>query len=526
MKKSLLLLFVAFATLVASAQTKVEIDGIWYNLNKGAKQAEVTWGESKYSSSINIPSKIIYEGIKCSVTSIGDYAFSGCRNLTDIIIPEGVTSIGTGAFYGCSSLAAINIPSSVTSIENNNSHEFGYFDGTKYVDGVITGIGFLAFEGCSSLSAITVAEGNTVYDSRGGCNAIIETSSNTLIVGCAATIIPKGVTSIAEGAFYGCNSPSNIILPESVTSIEGYAFNACSSLSTIIVAEGNTMYDSRGGCNAIIETSSNTLIVGCAATIIPKNVASIEDYAFSGCSNLTDITIPEGVISIGYGAFEDCSNLKAITVAEGNTMYDSRGGCNAIIETSSNTLIVGCAATIIPEDVTSIGYYAFQGCSNLTDITIPEGVTSIGSGAFQGCSGLTTINIPQGVKDIENYTFSGCSSLTEITFAKGMKRIGYRAFENCSSLTNINIPKGVKNIAPLAFKNCSSLTTINIPKSVASFGENVFSGCDALNSIYCYTKNEALIFESIFIFSYDPVDFDKIVILPKRKSRQRAVHNR
>ena len=360
MKKHLLLLFAALLPLVASAQTKVEIDGIWYNLVSNAKQAEVTFKGNDpfqsmwYSGSITIPATVTYDGVAYSVTSIGQDAFRGC-SLTSITIPESVTSIGKHAFSSCS-LTSITLPEGVTSI------------------------GSSAFEGCSGLTAIVVAEGNEVYDSRGDCNAIIETASNVLIAGCSTTIIPESVTSIGNSAFSGC-SLTSITIPESVTSIEVSAFLSCRSLTSITIPEG---------------------------------VTSIGNSAFNQCRSLTAITIPEGVTNIGDRAFFGCRSLTAIVVAKGNKVYDSRGDCNAFIETNSNTLIQGCATTIIPEGVTSIGMYAFSGCRSLTSITIPEGVTSIGSSAFEGCRSLTAITIPKSVTSIGDWAFFYCTSLTDV----------------------------------------------------------------------------------------------------------------
>ena len=362
MKKHLLLLFVALLPLVASAQTKVEIGGIWYKLTAETREAEVTFkGDDPfqsmwYSGSITIPATVTYDGVAYSVTSIGNYAFYGCTSLTATTIPEGVTSIGEDAFWSCSSLTAITIPEGVTSIGNS------------------------AFEGCRSLTSIT---------------------------------LPEGVTSIGGWAFQSCTSLTAITIPEGVTSIGWGTFSGCTRLTSIVVAKGNKVYDSRGDCNAIIETNSNTLIQGCATTIIPEGVTSIGDYAFY-CTSLTAITIPEGVTSIEYYAFGGCSSLTAIVVAKGNKVYDSRGDCNAIIETNSNTLIQGCATTIIPEGVTSIGGIAFYKCSNLTAITLPEGVTSIEVGAFFWCSSLTAITLPASVTSIGGSAFNGCESLTDV----------------------------------------------------------------------------------------------------------------
>ena len=118
---------------------------------------------------------------------------------------------------------------------------------------------------------------------------------------------------------------------------------------------------------------------------------NIGDNAFNGCESLRSITIPNSVTSIGDGVFEECMSLTSISVESGNTVYDSRNNCNAIIETATNTLLYGCQNTIIPNSVTSIGDSAFSGCSSLTSINIPNSVTSIGERTFIGCSSLTSI---------------------------------------------------------------------------------------------------------------------------------------
>ncbi len=352
--------------------------------------------------------------IEDGVTSIGDWAFNECSGLTSVTIPGSVTSIGGYAFQNCSSLTSIYIPANVTSIG-------------------------ISFNYCS-LKSIVVDEENSVYDSREGCNAIIETATNTLIVGSENTIIPNSVTSIGSCAFGGRNGLASITIPNSVTSIrdyafgdcydltsvtigknvthiEGQAFYRCTGLASIVVDEGNSVYDSREGCNAIIKTETNTLIKGCKNSTIPGSVTSIEGGAFQDCNSLTSIEIPNSVSSIGYGAFRDCTGLTSIVVDEENSVYDSREGCNAIIETATNTLIQGCMNTIIPNSVTTIGDYAFYNCSGLTSVTIPNSVTSIGSWVFYNCDGLTSMEIPSSVTEVGFNAFSGCSNLTDIYLA-------------------------------------------------------------------------------------------------------------
>ena len=293
------------------------------------------------------------------------------------------------------------------------------------------------------------------------------------------------VTRIGNEAFHGCSGLTSITIPSSVSSIGYEAFYWCSGLTSVKVDEGNKVYDSREGCNAIIETATNTLVAGCKSTIIASSVTNIKNYAFCGCSGLTSITIPSSVTSIGSGAFDYCRGLTSVKVDEGNKVYDSREGCNAIIETATNTLLLGCKSTIIASSVTSIGNRAFYGCSGLTSITIPSSVTSIGNSAFEDCSGLKSITIPEGVTTIGEDTFFGCSGLTSVTIPSSVTSIGSGAFSKCSKLTSITIPEGVTTIGNSAFEGCSSLTYINIPSSVTSIAYSAFSGC---NNLTCHVE--------------------------------------
>ena len=384
-------------------------------------------------SSVTIPN---------SVTSIGGGAFFGCSGLTSLTIPSSVTSIGDGAFYGCSGLTSLTIPNSVTSIGRD---AFIVCSGltSLTIPNSVTSIGNNAFSFCSGLTAITVASGNPTYDSRNNCNTIIETATNTLIVGCQNTVIPNSVTSIGDYAFSGCSGLTSVTIPNSVTSIGYAAFIGCSGLTAITVASGNPTYDSRNNCNAIIETATSTLIAGCQNTVIPNSVASIKTGAFEGCSGLTSVTIPNSVTRIGEYTFSYCSGLTAITVASGNPTYDSRNNCNAIIETANNTLIAGCQNTVIPNSVTSIGYAAFYGCSGLTSITIPNSVDSIGDYAFRFCEGLTSVTIGNSVTSIGERAFESCSNLAEVTcLATAPSSLGWGAFGDCHP--SLTVPCGTE----------------------------------------------------------------------------------
>ena len=188
----------------------------------------------------------------------------------------------------------------------------------------------------------------------------------------------KKVTIIGARAFRECYGITSITIPENVTSIEGHAFKDCCYITSVT---------------------------------LPESVTKIGWNAFDGCGSLTSITIPKNVTWIGVLAFSNCGSLTSIIVDKENKYYDSRDNCNAIIETKSNTLVKACKKTVIPEDVTSIGDFAFSDFGGLTSITIPKSVTSIKYGAFSNCGNLTSVTIPNSVKSIGEQVFSYCGNL-------------------------------------------------------------------------------------------------------------------
>ena len=296
------------------------------------------------------------------------------------------------------------------------------------------------------------------------------------------------ITSIGDRAFYGCSSLTSVTIPNSVTSIGDYAFYDCYSLTSVTIGNSVTSI----GELAFYDCYSLTSVT------IGNSVTSIGELAFRKCKSLTSVTIPNSVTSIGEHAFYGCSSLTSIVVEQGNTVYDSRENCNAIIETTTNTLIAGCNKTIIPNSVTSIGSQAFQLCSGLTSITIPNSVTSIGAGAFAYCSSLTSITIPNSVTSIGADAFYDCYSLTSVTIGNSVTSIEYETFAGCSGLTSITIPNSVTSIGNYAFSGCSSIRSITIPESVTTIEYYAFEDCTSLQSITCKSETPPTIKNSTF----------------------------
>ena len=342
-----------------------------------------------YEGDVIIPETVVFNERTYRVTSIGEKAFAGSLSLKSVTIPDSVTSIGDGAFNDCESLT--------TKVEI----------GEKIIDG----IKYLLY--CNRTAKViqksTRYKGDIIIPETVEFKGItyrvtsIGAETFTWCEKLKSIAIPNSITSIGDRAFYQCTELTTITIPESVTSIGKGAFENCKKLTSII---------------------------------IPDNVKSVEDMTFSWCFALTEIVIPDSVTSIGYEAFECCFALKSIVIParvteikerafvgcksltsvivdEANPRYDSRENCNAIIETATNKLILGCSQTIIPESVTEIGEEAFSSCDSLT---IPEGVTSIGAEAFRNCESLKSITIPVSIKSIGGFAFDMCESLTSITF--------------------------------------------------------------------------------------------------------------
>ena len=377
------------------------IDGIYYNLIESEGQAEVTRGYSGYlgcyRGTVTIPEAVSHNGETYFVTSIGEYAFYDCPNLTSVSIPNSVTSIGDDAFNSCSGLTSVTIGNSVTSIGG------GAFDScTELKKVIVTDIAAwcgIAFDG---YLATPLYYAKHLYSD--------ETTEITNL------IIPNSVTSIGEYAFFNCSGLTSVTIPNSVTSIGYYAFRDCSGLTSIT---------------------------------IPNSVTSIGEYAFSGCSGLTSVTIPNSVTSIKAGAFSGCSGLTSVTIPNSVTSIG-----RSVFSNCS-----GLTSVTIPNSVTSIGYWAFQNCTGLTSVTIPNSVTSIDY-TFYGCSGLTSVTIPNSVTSIGERAFYGCSSLTSVTIPNSVTSIKSSAFYGCSGLTSVNIGNGVESIGYDAFADCAELTDV------------------------------------------------------------------
>ncbi len=446
-----------------------------------------------------------------SVTTIGDSAFEGCKSLTNLEIGDGVTIFGEDAFDSCNSLENLTIGKSVTEVRWDT---FRYCDSLKNVYYT----GSLA-EWCEN--EFTSSDLHPLYYAD---NLYI---SGELLQG--DIVIPNGVTSIGDYAFYNCDNFTSIIIPDSVMSIGEGAFISCDYLKTV------NILDILAWCNITFNnSSSNPLNKGAdlylngekiSDLVIPDDVTRLNDYAFVGCTSLTSVTISDSVTSVGSYAFENCISLTNVTIGDGVTSIGSYTFENC---TSLTSVTIG-------DSVTSIGAGVFNKCNSLevinvdtnngaycsndgilfnkdktsiicypagktaTSYTIPDGLTVIGDNAFYSCTSLTSIIIPDSITTIGNYAFEGCTSLTSIVIPDNVTTIGNYTFEGCTSLTSIVIPDSVITIGEWSFYGCTSLTSVTIPDSVISIGYSAFRDCYSLTNV---TIGSCVKTISSFAFNY------------------------
>lgn len=375
-----------------------------------SKTATIVGADNIDQNTLELPATVVFDGDSYNVVGIGNEVFQS-RYMKSVIIPDGYETIGKRAFYECYSLRSVKLPNSITSIgddafQNCNVldtisipskiRSIGYnaFWSTKITEVKIpattTYIGRNAFAYCEALKSISVDANNSAYDSRNNCNALIEKATNTLMRGCGTTIIPNTVQIIGQHAFAGCLNLSDASIPNSVT--------------------------------------------------------TIEDNAFSNCRALTSVVIPSSVTKLYQQSFSGCSSLKSIRVDENNRTYDSRNNCNAVIETATKTLMIGCQSTIIPKGITSIAERSFQSCEKLDSIKIPYGVTSIGNYAFAYCNDLVYVEIPNSVQTIRYGAFSECYNLqTIVSKIKDPESMNMDwAFSGTTGSATLYVPKGTK----------------------------------------------------------------------------------
>ena len=427
--------------------------------------------------------------IASGITTIGSASFKDCTALAEFIVPATVTSMGTASFEGCTALKKITVPFVGNTLSGTSNTFFGYiFGASTYSDNgkkvpanleevVVTGgakLGNNAFYGCSSIKKISLPEGLKSIGSSAfaSCTGLANISlpkgitalNDYTFNNCTALTkieIPDGVTGLGSYVFYGCTSLKNAIIPNTVTTIGQYVFMDCTGLESLSIPfVGNALTGASktfiGYFFGATQYSQNkTYVPATLKEVTLTGECSIEDYAFYGCSSITNISISDSVAYVGYKAFYNCS-ITYNTYEEGSYLGNANNPYAVLVQSNNKSAV----QFTIHKDTKAIAGAAFLNCESLQSIKIPEGVKSIGYCAFRYCNSLEEVVIPNSVVIIGRYAFGDCEGLKKVTIGSGVNTIYEGAFSTCTSLTTVIISSGVKKIDKAAFFNSKKITNV------------------------------------------------------------------
>ena len=346
------------------------------------------------------------EGEKVSV-----FAGTGITSFDEIQYFTGVTKIEAGTFEGCTALTSVTIPENTIEIGAN------------------------AFKGCTSLQTIIVLAqtpptiGADAFADTNNCPIIVPAGTTDAYTAAWGEYAPRIEGSQPDNEIWYTSTDGKVVTPQ--YTLGNIDEETCFGAKIV----SNEYKDGKGviSFDGDVKSLGYYAFYKCKTLLsisIPGKVTEIGSITFGGCSSLTELRIPAGVSAFGWGSTSECTSLETIVVSSENTVFDSRDGCNAVIETATNDLRAGCKKTTIPATVTTVSASSFTGIRTLTDIRLPEGITSIGAQAFH-TTGMTRLSLPSTLREIGRRAFMNCSSLTQIScLVANPPELGTSAFDS------------------------------------------------------------------------------------------------
>ena len=437
------------------------------------------------------------EELPSSLESVGRTAFSGCiTNFKDV--PSGLKFIGYGGFKGCTfenltisdelicqegafsgcMIGTLTISPNMITNDASQASSYGGLIGNVAVD-------TLVLPNDPEFDWWSVFDRNTtvfkkMYLPQSLCDDRLPNLRSAL----GSNYRYNGVYGGYNG--YNYKIVSEFEIYDGVTNIAASTFSGCTNLTKVTIPSS-------------VRTIGASAFSGCSslpAIELPNGIKSLNDGVFSSCIALSKMTIPYGVTNIGKSAFSFCTNLVELTIPDSVKVIEASAfnRCTALkklklpahLERIESTTFYGCTALTeieIPESVVSIGASAFSGCTALTEISLPCSVKQIGGSAFSGCSSLESVSITGNVEMINSSTFYDCASLVEIELPDSVDKIDNYAFYGCNSLVNLRLPNGLLAIGAYAFCNCSNLVNVTFDDRLELIGQSAFQSCTSLKEV-------------------------------------------
>lgn len=402
MGRSLTSIILAIVAIAAAAQVEFTQKGLKYT-TLDEKSVKVGKIDDKHlpKGKLVIPSQVKHDGVAYTVTTLGGWAFFGCEDMTEVVLPNTLTKIGIWAFCNCKKLKEINIPASVKEI------------------------GYSAFENCEAFTSFTFPKGIEVMPER-----LLQECYNLTQVN-----LPEGVTKISNSVFSECKSLESITLAQSVKEIGNYAFSSCDKLKHIVLPKGlkKIGHDAFTSCTSLVEIE------------LPEAITEIGPNAFNNCRVLERVTLPASLSSLRSNPFSSCKALKEYKVAEDSKFLTVQDG---ILFSKDMTRLIACPPSnnlgdyTVPAAVKEIASHAFYDCNMLNSITMTE-VVSIGESAFHGCYNLVKVDFGSKLETLGKGAFYSNSKIENVYLPDSFKHMDMINFDFCNNLKTVSLSEAL-----------------------------------------------------------------------------------